>query len=153
MDSLPFAAGSLDAIWAEGAIYNIGFEAGVRAWSGFLKSGGILAVSDLTWLTHRRPDELDDYWRGAYPEVAVASRRIALLEAAGFTPIGYFPLPKVCWLENFYRPLQTAFEPFLARQGASREAIAVVDAERAEIALYERFSDYVSYGFYIARKL
>ena len=30
MESLPFAAGSLDAIWSEGAIYNMGFENGVR---------------------------------------------------------------------------------------------------------------------------
>ncbi len=29
MDALPFANGQLDVIWSEGAIYNIGFEAGI----------------------------------------------------------------------------------------------------------------------------
>ena len=36
MDTLPFAAGSLDAIWSGGAIYNMGFESGVRQWRRFL---------------------------------------------------------------------------------------------------------------------
>ncbi len=39
MDTLPFEAGSLDAIWSEGAIYNMGFESGVRQWRRFLKRG------------------------------------------------------------------------------------------------------------------
>jgi ubiquinone/menaquinone biosynthesis C-methylase UbiE len=60
MDALPIEPGSLDAIWSEGAIYNMGFENGVRQWRRFLKPGGILAVSELTWLTEphrvsRRP--------------------------------------------------------------------------------------------------
>jgi len=51
MDSLQIAAGTLDAVWSEGAIYNIGFEKGVREWRRFLKPGGILAVSELTGRT------------------------------------------------------------------------------------------------------
>ncbi|MEE4383855.1 MAG: class I SAM-dependent methyltransferase, partial [Pseudomonadales bacterium] len=45
MDELPFGERSLDAIWSEGAIYNMGFENGVRSWRRFLTPGGILAVS------------------------------------------------------------------------------------------------------------
>ncbi len=58
MDNLSFETASLDAIWSEGAIYNMGFEAGIKAWKNFLKLGGILAVSELTWLTDERPEEL-----------------------------------------------------------------------------------------------
>ncbi|MEM1134132.1 MAG: class I SAM-dependent methyltransferase, partial [Pseudomonadota bacterium] len=104
MDVLPFAEASLDAIWSEGAIYNIGFEKGVRAWRYFLKPGGILAVSELTWLTDERPAELDQHWAQEYPEVATASAKMAILETNGYTPIGYFPLPPHCWLDNYYRP-------------------------------------------------
>ncbi|MEE4604811.1 MAG: class I SAM-dependent methyltransferase, partial [Desulfobacteraceae bacterium] len=42
MDALPFTVGEFDVIWSEGAIYNMGFEAGVAAWSRFLKPGGKL---------------------------------------------------------------------------------------------------------------
>jgi hypothetical protein len=33
MDALPFDEGEFDVIWSEGAVYNMGFEAGVSAWS------------------------------------------------------------------------------------------------------------------------
>jgi hypothetical protein len=39
---------------------------------------------------------------------------------------------------------------FLERHGHSAGARAIVDAERHEVDLYERFSSFVSYGFYIA---
>lgn len=51
MEALPFAPASLDAIWSEGAIYGMGSAAGVAAWRRFLKPGGVLAVTALTWLT------------------------------------------------------------------------------------------------------
>ncbi|WP_350335857.1 class I SAM-dependent methyltransferase [Coralliovum pocilloporae] len=151
MDALPFEPLSLDAIWSEGAIYNIGFEAGIRDWRGFLRPGGILAVSELTWLTDKRPAELSEYWTNAYPEVATAAEKMALLEKHGYMPLGYFPLPRYCWIKNYYQPMKERFTLFLERHNHSEDAQALVNAERYEIDLYERYSDYVSYGFYIAR--
>jgi SAM-dependent methyltransferase len=150
MDELDFADGSLDVIWSEGAIYNIGFEQGVRSWRRFLRPGGVIAVSEITWLTDERPAELDEHWSAEYPEVATASAKLGVLEAAGYTPIGYFPLPESCWLDRYYRPMQARFAPFLERHQNSDAANEVVDAERHEIDLYERHSHHVSYGFYIA---
>lgn len=152
MDDPPLRDGAFDAIWSEGAIYNIGFEAGVAGWRRLLKPGGVLAVTDLTWLTDSRPAELQAHWLAAYPEVDVASVKLGVLEKSGFTPIGYFTLPEACWMANYYAPLQTRFGDFLRRHGDAAPAQAVVDAEKREIALYERFKAYFSYGFYIARK-
>lgn len=151
-DDLPIAEGSLDVVWSEGAIYNIGFERGVQAWRQLLRPGGVLAVSEITWLTAERPAELDEHWSQEYPEVATASTKLAVLERHGFTPVGYFVLPERCWLDHYYRPLQQRFDDFLARHGHSDAARAIVDAEQHEIALYERFAAHVSYGFYIARR-
>jgi ubiquinone/menaquinone biosynthesis C-methylase UbiE len=153
MDELPFADASLDAIWAEGAIYNIGFVRGINDWKKFLKPGGVLAVSELTWLTSHRPEELQRHWASEYPEVATASIKLGQLEEAGYKPLGYFPLPQECWLENYYRPMQSRFEGFLKRHGNIDEAQKIVEAEQAEIDLYERYSDHVSYGFYVAERL
>jgi len=152
MDSLPFEADSLDAIWSEGAIYNMGFEHGVRRWRPFLKPGGILAVSELTWLTASRPAELEAHWSAHYPEVGTASSKLAVLERNGYVPLGYFVLPESCWLENYYHPLQQRFPAFLAQYGSSDAAAAVVAEEEVEIALYERYRAFVSYGFYVARR-
>jgi SAM-dependent methyltransferase len=152
MDALPFEEQSFDAIWSEGAIYNIGFANGIKAWRRFLKQEGILAVSELTWLTKERPAELEQHWNREYPEVDTASAKIAILEGNGFSPIGYFALPKRCWLENYYRPMQARFAAFLARNGNSEAAATIVAAEENEIALYERLSAFVSYGYYVARR-
>lgn len=153
MDRLPFEAERLDAIWSEGAIYNVGFENGVRQWRRFLKRGGILAVSELTWLTASRPAELEDHWRAQYAEVGTASSKLAVLERNGYAPIGYFVLPEHCWLDAYYRPMQQRFPAFLARHGSSDAAKAVVAAEALEINLYERYRAFVGYGYYIARRI
>jgi len=152
MDDLSFDERSLDAIWAEGAIYNIGFENGIRQWRRFLKPGGILAVSELTWLTEKRPAALADHWNREYAEVAAASEKMRQIEAAGYIPVGYFPLPKACWLDHYYRPLQASFAGFLERHSGEAMAQDIVDAEEVEIALYERHAEHISYGFYIARR-
>jgi hypothetical protein len=152
MDELAFEPESLDVIWSEGAIYNMGFAGGIAAWRPFLTVGGVLAISEITWLTDRRPAELEAHWAKEYPEIATASAKVAALEQAGYTPIGYFPLPSSCWLDHYYRPMQERFTPFLERHGHSAEARGIVEAERQEIDLYERYSSFVSYGFYIARR-
>lgn len=152
MATLPLATAAYDAIWSEGAIYNVGFAAGVESWRRHLKPNGILAVSDLTWLTDQRPEELQTHWHSAYPEVDTASARMAILERLGFSPIGYFALPEHCWLDNYYRPMQRRFSAFLERHDQSDAARAIVAAEEFEISLYERYKAFFGYGYYIARK-
>ena len=61
MDNLPFEKESLDLIWSEGAIYNIGFERGINEWRDYLKSGGYIAVSEGSWFTEERPAEIHDF--------------------------------------------------------------------------------------------
>jgi len=153
MDDLPFNDEEYDLIWSEGAIYNIGFEKGVRDWNRFLKTGGLLIVSEITWLTDSRPSELQKYWENEYPEIDTASSKIAVLEKNGYSPIGYFVLPEHCWLDNYYRPMQSSFAEFLNRNDNSEEAQAIVNAEKNEIALYEKYKAYYGYGVYIARKI
>ncbi|MEM9595900.1 MAG: class I SAM-dependent methyltransferase [Acidobacteriota bacterium] len=153
MDSLPFADGELDVIWSEGAIYSIGFEKGVSSWRRHLKPGGLLVASEITWLTESRPPELEAHWNAEYPEVDVASSKLAVLGKHGYSPVGYFALPEHCWLDQYYRPMQDRFGDFLHRNGHSEEAHRIVAAEQREIQLYESYRAYYSYGMYVARKL
>ena len=153
MDNLPFGDEEYDVIWSEGAIYNIGFEKGVKKWKRFLKTGGMMVVSEITWLTADRPSELQEYWKNEYPEINTASSKIDILEKNGYSPVAYFVLPEHCWLDNYYRPMQDDFEVFLKRNGNSERAQAIVNAEKKEIALYEKYKAHYSYGVYIARKL
>ncbi len=153
MDNLPFEAGEYDAIWSEGAIYSIGFERGVIDWNRYLKVGGVLVVSEITWITGSRPSEIQKYWEGEYPEIDAASSKICILEKNGYSPLAYFVLPDHCWMDNYYKPVQDNFKNFLIRNGNSEKAMALVEAEKREIELYEKYRDYYSYGVYIAKKV
>jgi SAM-dependent methyltransferase len=152
MEQLPFEDEAFDVVWSEGAIYNIGFAKGVAAWRRYLKPGGLLVVSEITWLTRSRPSGLQDHWNREYPEIDMASAKIRVLEDSGYTPVGYFVLPEHCWLDNYYEPMRRGFDGFLSRNGNSKEAQAIVEAEQHEMKLYEDYKAYFSYGVYIARK-
>ena len=153
MANLPFGEEEYDVIWSEGAIYNIGFEKGVKEWNRYLKVGGLLVVSEITWTTGSRPSKLQKYWDDEYSEIDVASSKIGILEKSGYSPIGYFVLPEHCWVANYYQPLQNRFKDFLNQNGNSEEAQAVVEVENREIELYEKYKAYYNYGVYVARKL
>lgn len=153
MDQLPFENREYDLIWSEGAIYNIGFKQGVRDWHRFLKPGGLLVVSEITWITGSRPAELQEHWETEYPEIDTASSKMAVLEKSGYAPLGYFVLPEYCWTDRYYGPLQDGFGDFLQRNDNSKEARDIVEAERKEIDLYQTYKAHYSYGVYIARKI
>jgi SAM-dependent methyltransferase len=149
----PFTDEQFDVIWSEGAIYNIGFEKGVKRWKRFLKPGGVLVASEITWTQADVPEELKAHWKQEYPEVDVASNKIAMLEHHGYSPIGYFTLTPDCWLENYYEPIQDNLDAFLERNGNSQQAVEIAEAEKQEYELYKKYQDFFSYGVYIARKL
>jgi len=153
METLSFPPDSLDLIWSEGAIYIMGFAAGLQGWRPFLKPGGHLVVSELSWLTADRPAELEAYWDEAYPQIDTISGKIRLLEGNGFLPKAHFILHASCWTDHYYGPMQARFQPFLARHHHSEEARALVGQEREEIRLYERYQAYYGYVFYIGQKL
>ena len=114
MDELPFENEEFDVLWSEGAIYNIGFQQGIENWRRYLKPGGLLVVSEISWITNTRPLELQNYWETEYPGIDLVSSKIKVLEESDYTPIGYFVLPEHCWIENYYDPLCADFQDFLS---------------------------------------
>ena len=153
MADLPFENEQFDAIWSEGAIYNIGFETGVQKWNRFLKPGGVLVASEITWLRSDIPEEIKSYWEQEYPEIDVASKKLSVLEKNGYSPIGYFTLSPDCWLAEYYEPVQADISAFLKRNENSSKAREIVEAEKQEYELYKKYQDYYSYGVYIAKKM
>lgn len=152
MESLPFADNSLDLIWSEAAIYNMGFAKGIAEWKRFLRPGGVLAVSEITWLRPDQPDAIKKHWESEYPEIATAPEKISILEQAGYDLLGYFRLPSSSWLENYFEPTEARVGEFLKRHADVPEASELIELERQEMALYKRYQEYFSYGFYVAKK-
>lgn len=153
MDELPFEAESFDVLWSEGAIYNIGFENGLRKWHKFLKPGGVVAVSEMSWFTEARPMELEAYWAEAYAGIDTIAEKIKVIEKTGYRPLGFFVLPENCWTDNYYAPLKGHFEEFLKRNSHSELAQALVEENRQEMAYFEQYKAFCGYGFYIMQKI
>jgi ubiquinone/menaquinone biosynthesis C-methylase UbiE len=153
MENLPFSAESLDLIWSEGSIYNIGFERGINEWRKFLKTGAFLALTEVSWLTEKRPAEIHDFWMDAYPEIDTIATKVEQLQKAGYIVRATFVLPENCWTENFYIPQINAQKEFLRKHQANKFAIELVENQRQESELYFKYKQFYGYVFYIAKKL
>jgi len=152
MDNLNFSQEEFDLMWSEGAIYNMGFKEGVREWRKFIKTGGFLAVTEISWISHSRPREIENHWNTEYPQIDTIANKTAVLEENGYTPYAHFIIPPYCWIENFYKPLQACFDSFINRNADSELAQKIIENEKKEIALYNKYNAYYGYVFYIAQK-
>ncbi len=153
MEELPFDPESLDLIWSEGAIYNVGFERGVTEWRNYLKTGGYIAVTEASWFTDERPAKINDFWNAAYPEIDTIPVKIGQLQKAGYVPVATFCLPEYCWTTNFYEPQVAAQELFLKKYPDNPTARELIANERREAELYKKYKDYYGYVFFIGKKL
>ncbi len=153
MAELPFEKGSLDLIWSEGAIYNIGFKRGLNEWRDYLKPGGYLAVSESSWFTRERPDEIRRFWEEEYPAIDTVPNQLALLHEAGYVPVAAFILPETCWAEHFFAPQAAAQKAFLAKHAGNPAAEELVANMRREARLYDAYHAYYGYTFFIGKKV
>ncbi len=153
MDNLPFRDDELDLIWSEGAIYNIGFERGLIEWRKFLKTGGYIAVTEVSWFTNDRPSEINTFWQDAYPAIDTIPNKIAQMQQSGYIPVASFILPENCWIENFYIPQIEAQKSFLQKYKGNPTAENLVAYQRHEAEIYRKYKEYYGYVFYIGRKI
>lgn len=153
MDDLPFEKESLDLIWSEGAIYNIGFERGLKQWRKYLKTGGYIAVSESSWFTDTRPREIHDYWVDAYPEIDTIPNQVAKIHNAGYLPVASFILPENCWIEHYFAPKIAAGEIFLGKYTGNKVAEEFAALQSVEEELYAKYKEFYGYTFFIAKKV
>lgn len=152
MDALSFDNESLDLIWSEGAIYNIGFEKGLTKWRQYLQKGGYIAVSEASWFTDERPKEIEDFWNDAYPEIDTIPNNVAIMQKSGYIPVAVFNLPDSCWTEEFFKPQEKAVEVFLRKHKGNKMAEAFIANQLHEQTLFNKYSKYYGYTFYIGKK-
>ena len=153
MDDLSFEKDSLDLIWSEGAIYNIGFERGLKEWRNYLKPGGYLAVSESVWFTDQRPAEIHDFWMSAYTEIDTVPNKVAQIQKAGYIPVATFILPENCWIEHYFAPQAKAEEIFRRKHAGSRIVEELITSNHHEAELYSKYKAYYGYAFFIAKKI
>jgi ubiquinone/menaquinone biosynthesis C-methylase UbiE len=152
MTDLPFAEESFDLIWSEGAIYIMGFDAGLRAWRPMLRRGGVLVVSELTWLSETPPEAARAFWAEAYPRMRTAEQNGEALEANGFRRITEIPLSRESWFPEYFTPLEARIDVLAAERPSDASLQRFLEGERVEIDIVRRYGDSFGYMFYVMRR-
>jgi cyclopropane fatty-acyl-phospholipid synthase-like methyltransferase len=141
---------AFDLVWAEGSAFVMGIPEALRAWRAFLKPGGALGFTELTWLEDGAPDACREFFAAEYPQMTDVASHLATIEACGYERVGHFTLPAASWWEPFYGPLAerlAGYEP----PNDDDETRAVMNMVRGEIETYRRFSRWYGYVFFLLR--
>ncbi len=152
MAKLPFGSAFFDVIWAEGSIYNIGVEAGLKLWRPLLKEKGTVAFTEISWLRADVPDEVKMFWIAAYPGIGSIETNTERIKSSGYCLVSYFALPEGDWWNEYYVPIQQKLPALQKKYSSDPGALEVLRNEENEIELYRRYSAYYGYVFYIAEK-
>lgn len=147
----PLPPASLDLVWSEGALYNIGVEQALRVCRGLLRPEGYLAFTDAVWRRDNPPSEVKASFETDYPTMGRIPDVLAAIERIGFSLIGHFTLPDEAWWEDFYTPMETRIQELRGKYRADDEALSVLDQLAQEPEMHRRYSDYYAYAFFVAR--
>jgi cyclopropane fatty-acyl-phospholipid synthase-like methyltransferase len=149
MHDLGTEEGVFDLAWCEGAIFIMGFGAGLAAWRPMLKTGGRLAVSEMAWFKPGAPAECRHFFGEAYPAMTDVNGNLAMIRACGYKEIGHFPLPESAWWDEYYDPLGARLPALRTLHAADPAKLEMLAAIQMEIDLYRKYSNYYGYVFYL----
>ena len=151
MRRLDFADSSFDLLWCEGAIYNVGVEAGLRDWRRLLRPNGHVALTEVCWRKREPPAECAAFWNREYPAMRDTSALLEAIEACGYETLGHFPLPASAWWDDYYRPLQDNVSAFRKRHHDVPDAQKLADECQREIDIWSDYSEFYGYEFFVLR--
>jgi len=151
MKEMVFPESSFDVIWSEGAIYFLGFEAGLKKVKEFVKPGGYVAVSEAVWLKPNPPPEVVEFWR-EYPEIDTVDAKLEVIKRVGYEVVGHFIFPPTAWSDQYYDPMEDRIAEKAEEWSGIPNAEAALKEARNEISIFRQYSDYFSYAFFVMRK-
>ena len=153
MTDIQYNEESFDIIWAEGSIFVIGFEQGLREWKKYLKPKGFLAVHDMAWIKENPPYEIREYWEKVYPDILTIKDAIKIIKESGYNLIGYFPLPEDAWWDFYYNPLKKRINKFKESYQNNSKAMELIKQEEHEIEMFKKYNKWYGSVFYIMKKI
>jgi len=128
---IDFPDESFDIIWAEGSIWIIGFEKGLKEWRRLLKPNGFLVVHD---------------------EIKTVSNKLKKIPSCGYKLINHFSLPEDAHWTEYYRPLEIRIKELYTKYKDNSEALKIFKKYQNEIDMVKRKPKEHSSAFYIMQK-
>jgi len=120
MFDMDFPDRSFDIVWAEGSIYAIGFERGLRKWKQLLKPGGCLVVHD---------------------EQGNIREKLNLISTCGYQLLGYFTLSRETWWTEYFAPLEKLVNETRTRYPCDQSVLEEIQQAQAELDMYRKYPE------------
>jgi SAM-dependent methyltransferase len=150
MESVPFAPGTFDVVWSEGALYSIGFSRGLETCRELLKPGGRVAATEAVWLEAEPPDEIHRWWEREYPAITTVDANLELIAESDLVVLDHFTLPAAAWWA-YYGPLEARLEELRRRHAGDTVALDILDEAQVEVEMYRRHGRSYGYEFFVCR--
>jgi len=126
-----FANESFDIIWAEGSIYAIGFEMGLREWKRFLKPGGFMVVHD---------------------EQGNVKDKLEQIYNCGYELLGYFILSKETWWTEYFAPLEKLIGETRKIHTEDPEILKELHQAQGELDMFKKNPERNSSVYFVIKK-
>jgi ubiquinone/menaquinone biosynthesis C-methylase UbiE len=152
MLEMDFKNNTFDVIWSEGALYFMGFQNGLKKCHQLLKKNGYLAVTEAVFLQPAIPKALQQFWDERYPDITDAKSNITLIQSENFELLAHFTLPKSSWIDTYYSPMEKRINELKKKYHDNAIALQVFEECEKEIKIYNTYSDYFGYEFFIMQK-
>ena len=151
MGSLP-VSGQYDILWSEGAIFCIGVENALSTWIDFLKPGGFLAFTEAVWFRKDIPEEIGNFWARVYPDITDIESMLETIRRAGLQPFAHYSSPSSDWWADYYTPILKNLARYRIEMKDNPEAMQIIRDMDEEIEMFQKYSDFYGYEFFIAKK-
>jgi SAM-dependent methyltransferase len=131
MFDMDFQDESFDIVWAEGSIYAIGFERGLREWKQLLKPSGCMVVHD---------------------EQGNVKEKLALISKCGYQVLGYFTIGEETWRIEYFAPLEKLVNETRTEYPHDRSVLEELQQAQAELDMYRKYPERNSSVCFVMKK-
>ncbi len=74
------------------------------------------------------------------------------VERAGYRVVGHFTLPDSSWWDDYFNPLKKRITMLREKYPQDPEARRILDEQDLEMELFQKYSDFFGYEFYVMQK-
>jgi len=131
MFDMDFPDESFDVVWAEGSIYAIGFERGLREWKRLLKAGGSMVVHD---------------------EKGNVSEKLEQISNCGYELMGYFLLSEETWWTEYFAPLEKLVNQTRTKYPYDQSVLEEIQQVQVELDMYKKYPERNSSVCFVMKK-
>jgi ubiquinone/menaquinone biosynthesis C-methylase UbiE len=143
---------AFDILWAEGSIFAIGFERGLKAWKRLIKLGGHMVVHEAVWLRPNPPRQIHDEMMARFGRIRMVQENVELIPACGYDAIGHFALPEDAWWRIYYGPLQERVQVLRREHANDPDALEALAREQREIDRFKKSQQWFGSAYFVMQK-